>query len=140
MHLDLDTLEASMDKIAPCGDELMDTFYRRLFAAVPSMVPLHLGQDLERVKAALLGALTELPGLLRNVDTATSVLRGLGARNARYGALPHHYPVAATLFLSSMSEIAGHAWTDTDEAAWTQALAFVSDTLRDGALRATAAA
>ena len=35
MALDLDALETSFDLVAPRGDELVDTFYTRLFAAAP---------------------------------------------------------------------------------------------------------
>ena len=40
MTLDVDALETSFDLIAPQGEELVDTFYRRLFAAAPSVRPL----------------------------------------------------------------------------------------------------
>jgi hypothetical protein len=33
MPLDLEALETSVDLVAPHGDELMDPFYARLFAA-----------------------------------------------------------------------------------------------------------
>ena len=36
MNLNLDALETSFDHIAPRGDELMDVFYARLFAAAPA--------------------------------------------------------------------------------------------------------
>ena len=35
MTLDLEALETSFDLVAPRGDELMDVFYARLFAAAP---------------------------------------------------------------------------------------------------------
>ena len=37
MSLDLDALETSFDLVAPRGDELMDVFYARLFAAAPAV-------------------------------------------------------------------------------------------------------
>ena len=40
MSLDLDALETSFDLVAPRGDELMDEFYARLFAAAPAVKPL----------------------------------------------------------------------------------------------------
>jgi hemoglobin-like flavoprotein len=40
MALDLDALETSFDLVAPRGDELVDTFYTRLFAAAPAVRPL----------------------------------------------------------------------------------------------------
>ena len=51
------SLETSFDLVAPHGDELMDVFYARLFAAAPGVRPLFAGTDLRRQKAMLLGAL-----------------------------------------------------------------------------------
>ena len=60
MSLDLHSLETSFDHIAPRGDELMDVFYARLFAAAPSVKPLFAETDLKRQKAMLLAALVLL--------------------------------------------------------------------------------
>jgi hemoglobin-like flavoprotein len=40
MNLDLDTIETTFDLVAPRGEELMDVFYARLFAAAPAVRPL----------------------------------------------------------------------------------------------------
>ena len=56
MSLDLHSLESSFDLVAPRGDELMDVFYGRLFAAAPAVRPLFAGTDLKRQKGMLLGA------------------------------------------------------------------------------------
>jgi hemoglobin-like flavoprotein len=45
MNLDLPALETSFDLVAPRGDELMDVFYARLFAAAPAVRPLFAGDD-----------------------------------------------------------------------------------------------
>jgi len=37
MALDLEARETSFDLIAPRGEELIDTFYARLFAAAPTV-------------------------------------------------------------------------------------------------------
>ena len=39
MTLNLKALETSFDLVAPRGDELMDVFYARLFAAAPAVKP-----------------------------------------------------------------------------------------------------
>jgi hypothetical protein len=56
MSLNLEALETSFDLVAPRGDELMDVFYARLFAAAPAVEPLFAGTDLRRQKTMLLGA------------------------------------------------------------------------------------
>ena len=68
MSLDLDALETSFDLVAPRGDELMDAFYARLFAAAPAVKPLFAGTDFRRQKAMRLSTLVLLRTSLRNLD------------------------------------------------------------------------
>ena len=140
MNLDIDALETSFDQLTPRGDELMDVFYRRLFARAPSLRPLFLGTDLRRQKAMLLAALVLLRRSLRELHTVTPTLRGLGARHVRYGARPEHYPVVGEVLIASMAEIAGDAWTLAYEEAWTEALGLVSAAMIDGATNAASVA
>jgi hemoglobin-like flavoprotein len=109
MTLDLDALETSFDLIAPRGDELMDEFYARLFAAAPSVRPL-FPEDLRRQKTMLLGALVLLRKSLRDLDAIVPTLRKLGARHVAYGAVLEHYPVVGAALLEAMAAIAGGAW------------------------------
>jgi len=140
MNLNLDALETSFDQIAPRGDELMDVFYARLFAAAPSVKPLFAGTDLRRQKAMLLAALVLLRRSLRDLDSVTPALRELGARHVRYGAQPAHYPVVGQVLISSMAQVAGDAWTPEYEQAWTEAFAIVADVMLQGAQSVDAAA
>src|SRR5215204_2228422 len=140
MNLNLDALETSFDQIAPHGDELMDVFYARLFAAAPSVKPLFAGTDLRRQKAMLLAALVLLRRSLRDLDSVTPALRELGARHVRYGAQPAHYPVVGQVLISSMAQVAGDAWTPEYEQAWTEAFAIVADVMLQGAQSVDAAA
>ena len=69
MNLDLEALETSFDLVAPRGDELMDVFYARLFAAAPEVTPLFAAGDMARQKAMLLGTLVLLRKSLRNLSS-----------------------------------------------------------------------
>ena len=133
MNLNLDALETSFDHIAPRGDELVDVFYRRLFAAAPAVQPLFADTDLKRQKGMLLATLVLLRGSLRDLGSVTPKLRDMGARHVRYGALPEHYPVVGEVLIASMAEIAGDAWTVEYELAWTEAFAVVAGVMLDGA-------
>jgi methyl-accepting chemotaxis protein len=133
MDLDLEALETSFDLVAPRGDELMDVFYARLFEAAPAVKPLFASTDIKRQKAMLLGTLVLLRKSLRNLDAIAPKLRELGARHVAYGAQPEHYPVVGQVLLASMAEIAGPAWTDEYELAWTAAFGVVADAMIEGA-------
>jgi nitric oxide dioxygenase len=133
MPLDLNALETSFDLVAPRGDELMDTFYARLFAAAPAVRPLFAPTDLRRQKAMLLGALVLLRKSLRNLDAIVPKLRELGARHVAYGAEPDHYPVVGQALIASMAEIAADAWRPEYERAWAAAFDVVAGAMLAGA-------
>jgi len=136
MQLDLDALETSFDLIAPRGDELMDIFYARLFAAAPAVKPLFAGTDFRRQKAMLLGALVLLRKSLRNLGPVVPKLRALGARHVAYGARPEHYPVVGEVLIASMAEVAGDAWSAQYETAWAAAFGVVAGAMLEGAAAA----
>jgi methyl-accepting chemotaxis protein len=133
MSIDLEALETSFDLIAPRGDELMDVFYARLFAAAPAVQPLFAGTDLKKQKGMLLATLVLLRKSLRNLDAIVPKLRELGARHVAYGARPEHYPVVGEVLIASMAEIAGPVWTDEYEQAWSTAFGIVAGAMIEGA-------
>ena len=105
MNLDLDTIETTFDLVAPRGDELMDVFYARLFAAVPAVKPLFAGTDFPRQKTMLLSALVLVRRSLRDMDALVPELRELGARHGAYGATPEHYIVVGEVLIASLAEM-----------------------------------
>jgi len=135
MSLDLQALETSFDLVAPRGDELMDEFYSRLFAAAPAVRPL-FPDDMQRQKTMLLGALVLLRKSLRNLDAIVPKLRDLGARHVAYGARPEHYPVVGAALIASMAAIAGDDWKPEHESAWGAAFEIVAATMIEGAAEA----
>ena len=135
MTLDLENLETSFDLVAPRGDELMDEFYSRLFAAAPAVRPL-FPDDLKKQKTMLLATLVLLRKSLRNLDGIAPKLRELGARHVEYGAKPEHYPVVGATLIASMAAVAGDAWKPEYEHAWSSAFELVAGAMLEGAEQA----
>ena len=135
MALDVDALETSLDLLAPRGEELMDTFYRRLFALAPAVAPLFAGADMSRQKTKLLATLVLLRKSLRNLNALVPKLRELGRRHGAYGARPEHYPVVGAALIASMAELAGAAWRPEYERAWVDAFEVVAGAMLEGATR-----
>jgi methyl-accepting chemotaxis protein len=133
MALDVDALETSFDLVAPRGDELIDTFYTRLFAAAPAVQPLFARTDMRHQKAMLLATLVLLRKSLRNLGAVAPKLRELGRRHAAYGARPEHYPVVGEVLIASMAEVAGPRWRAEYGRAWSDALAVVAGVMLEGA-------
>jgi methyl-accepting chemotaxis protein len=136
MALDLDALEESFDLVAPRGDELMDTFYSRLFAAAPAVRPLFARTDMKRQKAMLLGALVLLRKSLRDLGAIVPKLRDLGGRHVAYGARAEHYPVVGAVLIASMAEVAGDQWRPEYARAWSDAVDVVAGAMLEGAAAA----
>ena len=134
--LDIDALETSFDLIAPRGEELVDTFYRRLFATAPSVAPLFAGTDMSRQKAKLLATLVLVRNSLRDLDALVPKLRELGERHGAYGAQAEHYPVVGAALIAAMAELAGDAWRPEYEHAWSEAFVIVAGAMLEGAAAA----
>ena len=132
MSLDIESLETSFDLVAPRGDELMDEFYSRLFAAAPAVRPL-FPDDLRKQKTMLLGALVLLRKSLRDLDAIAPKLRQLGARHVAYGTLPEHYPIVGATLIGALAAVAGDAWTPAFERAWSDAYDVVATVMLEGA-------
>lgn len=136
MTLQLDALETSFDLVAPHGEELVDIFYARLFAAAPVVKPLFAATDLRRQKSMLLATLVVLRKSLRDLDRIVPALRDLGARHVAYGARAEHYPVVGRALIASMAEVAGGAWQPEYERAWSAAFEVVVGAMLEGAAAA----
>ncbi len=134
--MDLDALETSFDLVAPRGEELVDIFYKRLFATAPAVQPLFAGTDMARQRAMLLSALVLLRRSLRQLDAAVPTLRALGARHVAYGAQAAHYPVVGAVLIASMAEVAGDAWEPRYSDEWAAAFELVAGVMLDGAAEA----
>jgi hemoglobin-like flavoprotein len=133
MAIDVATLEKSFDLVAPQGDELMRTFYDKLFEAAPSVRPLFADVDMERQRQALLNMLLVLRESLRDLDDIVPDLEELGARHVEYGAQAAHYPVVGEVLIGAMAQVAGDAWKPEYTSAWQGAYQVVQDVMLSGA-------
>jgi hemoglobin-like flavoprotein len=133
MALQVETLEESFDLVAPQGDELMRTFYDRLFEAAPAVQPLFAKVDMEGQRQALLNMLVVLRESLRDIDDIAPDLEDLGSRHVEYGAQPAHYPVVGEVLIGAMAEVAGDEWKPEYTTAWQEAYAVVKDVMLRGA-------
>jgi hemoglobin-like flavoprotein len=139
-QLDLTALETSFDIVAARREELVDRFYRRLFTNAPTTRALFAHADMPGQKRALLGALVALRRSLRDLSSIVPFLSDLGARHARYGVAPEHYPMVGAALLETMAEVGGAAWQPSFTAEWARAYQLVAQIMIDGAKDAAAAA
>ena len=137
--LQVELLEESFDLLAPRGEELVAAFYRRLFAADPTLQPLFARAEMATQRRMLLAALVLVRKSLRNLSALVPALVALGARHRGYGVRPEHYATVGTALLATMAELGGAAWRAEYSAAWAAAYAVLRDTMLSGAAAAEAA-
>ena len=137
MGLQVELLEQSFAAVAPRGDELVEVFYRNLFADYPEVKPLFENIEMAEQKKKLLASLQLVVENLRRPETLVPALENLGANHVGYGAKEEHYPAVGATLLKSLAEIAGDAWNDSLDSAWSEAYEAISGYMLQGALSAT---
>lgn len=130
-------LRASYDLVAPRAQELIDTFYTKLFATAPAVRPL-FPTDMRAQKGHLLAAVGLVVKHADNLNALAEPLQQMGARHVKYGAKPEHYPVVRDTMLYALAHIAGKAWTPQFAADWAVALNAVAAFMIKGAEQAAA--
>ncbi|HKP96746.1 MAG TPA: globin domain-containing protein, partial [Fibrobacteria bacterium] len=131
--LDLDLIESSFQALAPRGAELVDAFYRHLFADHPAVRPLFARVAMPDQKKHLLNALAFAVRNLRKPEVLGPALREMGVRHAGYGALKAHYPAVTATMLKSLAETAGAMWDKKLEKQWRAVLEAVAARMIEGA-------
>lgn len=133
MALNIPLLEDSFAAIAPRGQDLVEVFYRHLFADYPAVIPLFENVDLAAQKKKLLYSLMLAVENLRRPEVLVPALEAMGSRHVDYGAREEHYPAVGATLLKSLAEIAGPAWNDQLATAWADAYGAISEHMLHGA-------
>lgn len=133
MSLNVELLEQSFERIKPCANEFVASFYENLFAAYPQVKPLFVDTDMEKQQKKLLNALVLVVENLRNPGALESVLSALGARHVGYGSLPQQYPAVGQTLLLTFEQYLRDDWTLELQQAWTDAYEAITTQMLQGA-------
>ena len=121
MSLNVDLLEQSFERIKPCADKFVASFYENLFAAYPEVKPLFANTEMEKQQKKLLNALVLVVENLRHPEVLGEVLNSLGARHVGYGAIPQYYPAVGQVLLLTFEQYLQGDWTPELKKAWADA-------------------
>ena len=125
-------VQDSFAKIAPCGDTVAELFYGRLFSIAPE-VRLLFPKDLSEQKKKLVQMLAVMVTKLHTFETIIPAVQNLGRRHRGYGVTPKHYAAVGTALLWTLEQGLGSAFTPQVKDAWTATYAAVADTMRGAA-------
>jgi hemoglobin-like flavoprotein len=121
-------LRESLDLLVPVADELIATFYDRLFTEHPrlrAVFPPLLDLQRERLLRALMALATQYDdprGLL-------PAFAAMGRRHDRYGVGIEDYAAVGAVLLRTLREFAGPVWTPAHQGAWVRAYTFAAGTM-----------
>jgi len=132
LGLDVETLEASFNLLAPRAEELVKTFYEELFKQHPAVIPMFKNTTPEEQQKKLLSALKLVINNIRKPDVLGDALKGLGGKHKAYGAEPAHYGAVASTLIGVMKKMAGDAWTTQINSAWDHALNTIAEVMLSG--------
>ena len=126
-------LRESLELLAPVVDELIAVFYERLFTGYPhlrALFPATLDVQRERFLRAIIA-------LVRHYDHPQALLpafAAMGRRHDRYGVGIADYAVMGAVFIGTLRDFAGPAWTPAHHGAWVRAYTFAAGSMQSGAL------
>jgi hemoglobin-like flavoprotein len=114
-------------------DELADDFYRRAFAADPTVSSMFTADP--ALQRARFGAeLSEIVRSIRSLDVFDARVRTLGARHHSYGVRSAHYRLMGEALLAALAAALGDRWTGDVAEAWALAYNLTAETMMSGGL------
>lgn len=129
MPLKTDLLQTSLALLKDQKSEFSALFYQNLFADYPEVKPLFAHTNMEEQPKKLFASLVLVVENLKQPDTLTIKLKGLGSRHVKYGVLPKHYPMVGGSLLKSMAVILKENWTSEILEAWLEAYAVITEVM-----------
>lgn len=127
----LATVRASLENIAPKGEELVTSFYDRVFSTYPelrSLFPADMAAQRQKLLATLILAVNALAA---GQDLEEELI-ALGRRHAGYGVKNEDYGKIAESLLRALQAASGPTWTKGLETAWSACLESVSTSMLKG--------
>jgi methyl-accepting chemotaxis protein len=121
-------LKASLDLVAPVADELIASFYDRLFTEQPELrriFPPILDRHRERLRTALVALVTHYD----QPQDLLPVLAAMGRRHGRHGVGIEDYAAIGAVLVGTLASYAGEAWTVAHQGAWVRAYTFAAGTM-----------
>lgn len=130
MDLQLE-LQASLHLLLQDEDAFSALFYEKVFAKAPFVRELFKTniQDQGRLLTHMLGGIVYS---LARPEYLAMGLKRLGQNHAKYGVQEAYYPVVKEAMLETIPEVLGEYYTEQAGKAWSQALDFVIDVMKQG--------
>jgi hemoglobin-like flavoprotein len=131
--LDISLIQSTYLRIKSQGDEFAESFYQILFDKYPNVKPLFLNTDMKKQKDKLMESLDLVLVNIHNVKAFNLILKELGKRHVKYGAVLTDYPLVGDALLQSLEKHLGETWNPNVKHAWSLAYQSIADIMAEGA-------
>ena len=119
-------LQAGFAEAQTHGNQLAESFYRRLFSMRPDLRPMFT-TDAAIQQRKVMDSLAAIVGFLDNEPDLDDYLAELGARHADYGATAEHYEVVINALAGAFVDVLGPDCDPELIAIWRDMLGFISE-------------
>jgi len=127
----IERLESSFKLVAPRGPEIVDRYYAHFFSQHPELREI-FPKDMAEQKRKVLASLVLVVENLRQPEVLQKAVFDLGRRHHHYGTAPEHYADSRDILVMVLGEVAGDAWNNDFEEAWTTALNLIAGIMIEG--------
>lgn len=126
--MQIELVGASFAHVEAAGAQAIETFYEKLFTALPSLRSLFSGSE-QRQSRKFLQSLRLIVHSLDSPEQNIHVLEQLGQRHIGYGVKPEHYEIAGAALLATSREVLADKFDNETEAAWNAAYSMISSVM-----------
>jgi nitric oxide dioxygenase len=131
--LNIELIQSSYSIVKQRSDEFASSFYQILFDNYPNIRSLFSETDMSKQRSKLIESLDLVLLNVHSPEAFTPILKDLGKRHVRYGAVLTDYPLIGDALLQALEKHLGENWTSELRQAWTQAYQTIADTMAAGA-------
>lgn len=130
--LNVKVLEQSFERVKSHTSDFASSFYRNLLTDCPQLRPLFANTTMQDQEKKLMMSLMLVINNLRNLAYLNTLLKDLGKRHVKYGAMREHYPLVGAALLKTFERFLGKDWTPEVKQAWTDAYGAIANLMLEG--------
>lgn len=128
-------VRSSWEQLQPKVDDLVATFYERLFASAPEASRLFGGTDMTNQRRKFAVMLHEIVRVIDNPRLLVGEVADMGRRHVGYGVLDRHYADVGAALLWAISDGLGEGASPEILSAWREAYDLLAAVMQRGASR-----
>ena len=126
-------IRESWETLHPVSDDLVSSFYARLFEANPPLAALFGATNMTEQRRKFVVMLSEIVRVLDQPELLVSEVAASGRRHLQYGVKDRDYDDVGAAFLFAIGTALGDRFTSDVRAAWREAYDLLAAVMRRAA-------